>query len=89
MPESVEIRLSNYQIEKAAARLSYQRAAVLKLRYVGDGRAVELAREAIASAEGRLAALLVDHDRLVQEQERRLRSRWARAPKLVQFMVFK
>ena len=66
---SVELELSNYQIEKATARLAYQRAAVHRLGFNADRRLAELARETLAAMERRLAALLVTHASLVEPHQ--------------------
>ncbi len=56
----VELRLSNYQIEKATARLAYQRAAIRKLGFDAELRISDIAHEALVSMESRLAELLVN-----------------------------
>ncbi len=65
----VEVQLSNYQIEKATARLAYHRAAVHRLGFDADTRLAELAQETLVVMESRLAALLVEHPSLVEQQQ--------------------
>lgn len=68
MPNPIEVRLSNYQIEKAASRLAYQRAAVRRLGFDADPALAKIANETVASMEGRLAALLISHASLLEKQ---------------------
>lgn len=68
MTESVEVRLSNYQIEKAIARLAYQRGAVSRLGFDANPYLAKVAKETLASMQDRLAALLVRHADLLAEQ---------------------
>ena len=69
MTIAVEIRLSNYQIEQATTRLAHQRFAIRQLGFHADPRNAEIANDALASMEKRLAALLVSHAALLKKQK--------------------
>lgn len=63
-----EARLSEYQIEKATARLAYQRAVVRRLGPNADGRLAQVAIEMLVAMEVGLAALLLNHVNLLEAQ---------------------
>ena len=68
MPEPFEVRLSNYQIEKATARLAHQRAAVRRLGFEANPYLAQAASAALATMESRLAKLLLSHASLLERQ---------------------
>ena len=70
MVETIEVQLSNYQIEKATARLAYQQAAIRRLGFSKDPGFAAIAHETLTSLETRLAKLLADHSSLLKEQRR-------------------
>lgn len=64
-----EARLSEYQIEKATARLAYQRAVIRRLGPNADGRVAQVANEMLVAIEVRLAELLLNHVNLLEAQD--------------------
>jgi hypothetical protein len=69
MREPVEIQLSNYQIDKATARLANQRLIVRRLGSNTDPHLAKVAKEHLIAMESRLAALLVKHASLLATQD--------------------
>ena len=65
MIEPVEIEHSRYQVARAEARLAYQREVVRTLRFDRDPRSDAIANETLRQVEDRLAALRLDHLKLL------------------------
>ena len=68
MRQTIEVELSNYQIEKATARLAYQRAVIKRLGFSKDPKFAEIAHETLISLETKLAKLLSNHSDLLKDQ---------------------